>query len=189
MHVFEMETFNDQLYIGTGSFKIGYGVWKADRAVRPYHITPIVTGGAGRGPLMTGVIAMHPFKGCLYVSAVSWYSTNDIPTTEMIRIARNGRWEVVVGRPRMVNDGIYRYPISGLMDGFDNIFMPHIWRIGARRRPLRRHAGLELPAAEQQDLAPGRPVPISSPDCSARCWPASSASTSGRRATGPTGSR
>jgi hypothetical protein len=136
MHVFEMETFNDKLYIGAGSTEVGYSVWKADRAVRPYHIKPILTGGAGRGPLMTGVIAMHPFKGHLYVSAVSWYSTNDIPTTEMIRIARNGRWEVVVGRPRVANDGIYRYPISGLMDGFENVFMPHIWRIESQNGAL-----------------------------------------------------
>lgn len=129
MHVFEMETFDRKLYIGAGSAKKGYSVWRADRSVAPYRLKPIITDGAGRGPKMTGVLAMHVFKGYLYTSAVSWYATDGIPTTEMVRISRNGSWEVVVGRPRVTSDGVNRYPMSGLMDGFENVFMPHIWRM------------------------------------------------------------
>jgi hypothetical protein len=136
MHVFEMETFDGHLYIGAGSSKKGYSVWKAERDVAPYRLKPIITDGAGRGPKMTGVIAMHVFGGHLYVSAVSWYATDDIPTTEMVRIARSGTWEVVVGRPRVAHDHKYRYPISGLMDGFENVFMPHIWRIADQNGAL-----------------------------------------------------
>jgi hypothetical protein len=137
MSAFEMETFNGQLYVGAGSQQTGYSVWKTNRTRPPYRFRPVVTGGAGRGRLMTGVIAMHRFKGHLYVSAVSWYATpNQLPTTEMIRIARDDSWQVTVGRPRVGPDGKYRYPLSGLLDGFDNLFVPHIWRIASQNGTL-----------------------------------------------------
>ena len=72
MHVFEIELYRGGLYIGSGSAKKGYSVWKTKRTSKPFHFKPIVTDGAGRGPKMTGVIAMHVFKDHLYVSAVSW---------------------------------------------------------------------------------------------------------------------
>jgi hypothetical protein len=137
LNVFEMETFNGQLYVGAGSRQTGYSVWRTNHVRRPHRFRAVVTDGAGRGPLMTGVIAMHRFKGRLYVSAVSWYATPEqIPTTEMIRIARDDSWQVVVGKPRVGPDAEYRYPISGLMDGFENVFMPHIWRLGSQNGAL-----------------------------------------------------
>jgi hypothetical protein len=151
--VFEMEPFNRSLYLGTGSHDDGYGVWRMTakplharaaachrsggrrrhrgcRRLVPlrYRVKPIVTGGAGRGYVITSVVSMHVFRHRLYVGASGWYNPSEIPLSEMIRIDRRGRWQVVVGATRNVN-GIPKGPISGLSDGFYNIFAAHFWRM------------------------------------------------------------
>jgi hypothetical protein len=76
---------------------------------------------------VTSVVAMHRFRKRLYVGSSGWYN-EQIPASELIRIGRNGRWQVVVGAPRTVG-GRLKLPISGLSDGFDNVFAAHFWRI------------------------------------------------------------
>jgi hypothetical protein len=132
MHVFELQTFDGDLYVGTGSFNDGYGVYKARHpGPTPYRFEPVVTHGAGMGGRMVSVVSMHPFRGRLYVGAVSWYSAalRELPASELIRIDRHGRWGVVAGDPRPGPDGQRRVPISGLLAGFANIFNSHIWRM------------------------------------------------------------
>jgi hypothetical protein len=130
MHVFELETFDGDLYVGTGSYDRGYGVYKTRRTRAPFRFQPVVTDGAGTGTRMISVVSMHPFRGHLYVAAVTWYNWDrGLPATEMIRIGRQGRWEVVTGDPRPTPDGRVRYPISGLPPGFGNAFNAHIWRM------------------------------------------------------------
>ena len=66
--VYEMSVFNNALYLGAGDQSTGYSVWKTNASGDlPYTITPVVTGGAGRGPIMTSVVSMYPFQGRLYV--------------------------------------------------------------------------------------------------------------------------
>jgi hypothetical protein len=79
---------------------------------------------------MVSVVSMHPFRGHLYVSGVSWYSWDrGLPATELIRIGHRGQWEVVTGNPRPGPDGQTRNPISGLGPGFGNTFNTHMWRM------------------------------------------------------------
>lgn len=130
MYVFELQVFNHRLYVGVGSRQTGYSVYRTGSIGRPYKWTGVLTHGAGRGPVMTGVIAMNVFRGRLYVSAVSWYcDCTSLPTSEIVRINKDDTWQVVVGRPRQTADGRIRRPISGLMDGFENIFVTHVWRM------------------------------------------------------------
>lgn len=89
---------------------------------------PIVTGGAGRGATATSVVSMHVFKSRLYVGSSGWYNNQELPISELIRVDRRGRWQVVAGATRNVH-GTARGPISGLADGFDNIFAGHFWRM------------------------------------------------------------
>jgi hypothetical protein len=96
-------------------------------AVR-YRVTPIVTGGAGRGATVTSVVSMDVFRNRLYVGASGWYNNQGIPVSEMIRVDRHGRWQIVAGANRVIN-GVLRGPISGLGDGFFNIFSAHFWRM------------------------------------------------------------
>jgi hypothetical protein len=135
MHVFELQTFDGHLYFGTGSFDTGYGVYKTPTARVPHRVPwrlkPVVTDGAGVGSGMVSVVAMHPFRGFLYVGAASWYnqSSEELPAAEAIRIGHRGQWEVVTGDPRQGPDGGWRYPISGLPSGFGNAFNSHLWRM------------------------------------------------------------
>jgi len=150
--IFEMQVFHGSLYIGTGDSKAGYGVYRVTthhvrvrvghrgrrhghvhrrrwRRVVRYGVAPIVTGGAGRGTRVTSVVSMGVFKGWLYVGASGWYNNQGIPVSELIRIDRHGHWQVVAGAARTV-DGRPKEPISGLSDGFYNIFAAHFWRMG-----------------------------------------------------------
>jgi hypothetical protein len=132
--VFELATFGGRLYAGTGDRESGYGVWRADRD-RPWRWQPVVVGGAGRGSAITSVVSMAPHGGRLYVGASGWLNSV-FPASELIRVAPDGRWEVVVGNPRLGADGVLRSPLSGLPDGFGNPFNHHFWRMQTFRGAL-----------------------------------------------------
>ncbi|AMV36062.1 hypothetical protein [Planctomyces sp. SH-PL62] len=128
LQVYEMSVFNDSLYFGAGDQSTGYSVWKTKASgALPYAITPVVTGGAGRGPVMTSVVSMYPFQGRLYVGSAGWYSTL-LPSSELIRINPNDTWELIAGNARLAPRGLI-FPLSGLGDGFGNPFNAHIWRM------------------------------------------------------------
>jgi hypothetical protein len=132
--VFELATFGGRLYAGTGDRESGYGVWRADPD-RPRRWEPVVVGGAGRGSTITSVVSLAPYRGRLYVGASGWLNSV-FPASELIRVARDGRWDVIVGNPRRDADGVLRSPLSGLPDGFGNAFNHHFWRMQAFRGAL-----------------------------------------------------
>ena len=137
LSIFEIESFNNNLYLGTGAPSQGYGVWKA--ALGPqgsqFNFSPIVTNGAGRGTEITSVVAMHVYRDRLYVGASGWYSTI-FPGSELIRIAANDSWQLVVGNTRQLPNGSWAFPISGLGDGYGNVFNAHFWRMEDLRGAL-----------------------------------------------------
>jgi hypothetical protein len=133
MAVFEMARFAGRLYAGTGSFDTGYGVYRTD-ARPPYAWRPVVTGGAGRGKTITSVVSMQPYRGRLYVGASGW-STSLYPPSELIRVAPDDSWELVVGNRREVG-GRLLTPVSRLPDGFGNAFNSHFWRMQVYRGAL-----------------------------------------------------
>jgi hypothetical protein len=128
LSVFETEVFNDHLYAGTGDRTLGYGVYEMRPKGSSYTFEPIVTNGAGRGQTATSVVSMHVFKDELYVGSSGWYNEEQLPVSEIIRIDADGTWQVVAGPPRTI-DGVLKVPLSGLGDGFNNIFTAHFWRM------------------------------------------------------------
>jgi hypothetical protein len=132
--VFELATFGGRLYAGTGDREFGYGVWRADTD-RPRRWEPVVVGGAGRGSTITSVVSMAPYRGWLYVGASGWIDSA-FPPSELIRVARDGRWDVVVGNARRDADGVLRSALSELPDGFGNPFNNHFWRMQTFRGAL-----------------------------------------------------
>jgi hypothetical protein len=126
--VFEFDRFNGALYAGTGDRARGYGVYRITRDGSRYRVQPIVTDGAGRGQTVTSVVSMDVFKRRLYVGSSGWYNEESNPVSEIIRIDRTGRWQVVAGAPRTIRGHLIG-PISGLSDGFDNVFAAHFWRM------------------------------------------------------------
>jgi hypothetical protein len=128
--VYELNVFNNLLYIGAGDTTNGYSVSSTNcRGNPPYTLNPVVTDGAGRGAVMTSVVSMYVFNGQLYVGSAGWYSTL-LPSCELIRINPDNSWQVVTGNPRQTNLGML-YPISGLGDGFGNPFNAHVWRMNS----------------------------------------------------------
>jgi hypothetical protein len=132
MSVFEIENFNGALYAGTGDRERGYGLYRISRQRSKYRFEPIVTDGAGRGAAVTSVVSMHAFKGRLYVGSSGWYNEEGAPVSEIIRINRAGGWQVVTGPSRTVRGQLVG-PISGLSDGFNNVFTAHFWRMATYR--------------------------------------------------------
>ena len=126
---YELEVFNNYLYIGAADLKLGYSLWKTKATGKPpYSLTPVVTGGAGRGKTMASVVSMHVFNGDLYVGAAGWDAL--LSPCELIRVNPNDTWDVVVGNQRVdPTTRRMKFPISGLPDGFGNPFNAHIWRI------------------------------------------------------------
>ena len=128
LRVFEMKTFNGKLYVGVGDTLAGYSVWRTSAAGRSPTFTPVVTAGAGRGWEVTSVVSMQVFKDRLYVGSSGWYSAL-FPASELIRINADDSWSLIVGNSRSIGGEKFRHPLSGLPDGFGNIFNAHFWRM------------------------------------------------------------
>ena len=129
--IFEFQTFDGDLYIGTGNKQVGYAVYRAS-SYNPngyFNFRQVVGQGAGRGNQVTSVVSMHVYRNQLYVGSSGWYNQGSIPVSEMIRISSSGRWQVVVGNPRTLPDGQTLYPVSGIYDGFFSPFAAHFWRM------------------------------------------------------------
>lgn len=125
---FELQVFNGHLYAGNGSSaNTGYTVYRTNAESDTPAWTPVVTGGAGMGGNITSVVSMGVYRNQLYVGASGWYNTL-FPASELIAISPNDRWDLVAGTPRRIN-GVMRYPISGLGNGFGNPFNAHFWRM------------------------------------------------------------
>jgi hypothetical protein len=129
---YELEGYNNQLYVGTGDLNIGYSVLRWDTQYTSPFV-PIITEGAGRGDSMASVVVMDVFQNQLYVGSSGWNSGNvadalvDPPQAELIRISADDSWDLVVGDTRDVN-GVRKSPISGQQDGFGNYHNAHLWR-------------------------------------------------------------
>ncbi len=125
---FELQVYNGQLYAGNGSStNTGYSVYRSDASSDTPTWTPVVLNGAGLGGGITSVVSMGVYRNQLYVGASGWYNTL-FPASELITIYPNDQWDLVAGTPRVYN-GVTKYPISGLPNGFGNPFNAHFWRM------------------------------------------------------------
>ena len=64
---------------------------------------------------------MHVYNGQLYVGTAS--------PAEIYRINPDDTWDLVVGTPRQLPSGQWKYPLSGIDEGFNNQFNDHIYRM------------------------------------------------------------
>jgi hypothetical protein len=130
--IFEMAVFNDHIYAGVGNLN-GFQIWKTDATgAPPYHWKQVVTNGGHQGPSNNiAAISMYPFGEWLYIGAgrpSPELDTLEPAPGEVIRIAPDDSWEVVVGDARDTPQG-YKVPISGMGAGFDNPFAMYVWRM------------------------------------------------------------
>jgi hypothetical protein len=137
-----MAVFRDHLYCGTLNSDTGFQVWKTDAAgAPPYKWERVIHEGAGRGNLNQAVVSMCVFNDALYIgtgiSNGGYDRTRLIGPAagEVIRVNKDGSWDLVAGTPRTTASG-HKRPISGLGPGFGNPFAGYIWSMAAHRGAL-----------------------------------------------------
>ncbi len=132
--IFEMGVYDDHLYAGVMNPVTGGELWKTPGGDLPYKWTRVFDRGAGRGPQNEGPGAMCEFKGAFYVACAivngGFHREYKIgpAAAEMLRIWPDDSWDLIVGEPRMTEQGL-KVPLSGYSPGFDNIFNGYIWRM------------------------------------------------------------
>lgn len=132
---FELATFDDYLYIGTGGNAFvdpntpPFEVLKTDASgTPPYSFTTVIADGGHRAFLPSrSVVSMHVFKDQLYVGT-------DRPA-ELYRINADDSWDLIVGAPRQTPNGT-KAPLSGMDAGFDNSNNIHVWRMQSYKNQL-----------------------------------------------------
>ncbi len=131
--VFEMAVFEGHLYANTFNPFEGFEVWKTDAEGNPpFRWQRVLSHGAYRGKLNEGGASMVPFRGHLYVGTGIQNGGYDRiykvgpAAPELIRVAPDDSWELIVGEPRMTPDGV-KVPLSGMGPGFHNPFSGYFW--------------------------------------------------------------
>lgn len=132
MSIFELAVFQHHLYAGTGNLT-GFQIWKTEATGRPpYRWQLVMRHGGQIGPSNNAaVISLCPMGEWLYVGSGRALAIRDRLETapgDVIRIAPDDSWEVVVGDPRDTPQGL-KTPVSGLLAGFDNPFALYVWRM------------------------------------------------------------
>lgn len=124
LQYYEMVVFNGWLYAGTVDLVNGYSVVKTQaQGTAPYTFTTVVPPGAYLFPNPSAyAISLHVFDGRLYVGTTG--------PSELIRINADDTWDLVVGTPRQLPDGTWKYPLSGFGESYDNQFDDIIYRMG-----------------------------------------------------------
>ena len=132
--IFTLFADGHRLYAGTFNLS-GFQIWMSDCLGRPpYKWEKLIDKGAGRGPLNQLVASMNSFGDAIFVGSAIQGGGNDRVNkigpagAELIRINRDGSWDLIVGEPRHV-DGGRREPLSGLRAGFGNLFNGYVWTL------------------------------------------------------------
>ena len=133
--VFEMGTFNGQLYAGTVNPTRGMEIWRTESCdTLPYRWKRVIQRGAWRGVHNELALSMCEFRGALYVGTAvvngGYHRRYAIgpAAAELIRLWPDDSWDLIVGHSRLTPDGL-KYPLSGYSPGFDNLFSGYIWRM------------------------------------------------------------
>jgi len=126
--VFEMHAFNGSLYLGTLDLSAGYSILKTDTSgLPPFSLTTVIPPGAYSTSTPSDyVLSMHVFDDRLFIGTGSFFTP--ARPTEIVRINRDDTWNLVMGESRITPEG-WKFPISGLREGFGNGFNDHIWRM------------------------------------------------------------
>ncbi|MCH7787423.1 MAG: hypothetical protein IIC22_07925, partial [Chloroflexi bacterium] len=121
MKAYQLKAFNDFLYIGTIDTQNGYSIFKTDGEGDPLTFTTIIEKGGYLPSPSIFPLSAAVFKGSLYMGT-------DNPA-EIVRINPDDSWDLIVGTPRQLPDGSWKYPLSGMNEGFNNSLNEHIWRM------------------------------------------------------------
>lgn len=130
----ELVIFQDRVYAGTTNIRRGYQIWYTEgEGAPPYKWKCLLKDGAYRGPSNQFAICSKVFDDHLYMGSAlprlgpRGHQNYGPIAPELIRIAPDNSWELVVGMHRLTPDG-YKAPVSGCGPGFDNPLAQAFWR-------------------------------------------------------------
>lgn len=143
MLVNELAVFEGYLYAGLRHPLHGYAVVRtAAMGQPPYTFDTIIPFGAYRRYIPSHcVLSMEVFHDDLYVGTSN--------PAEIVRIHRDGRWDLIVGARRRIVDRVM-VPLSGMGDGFDDLLNINIARMHVHNGWL--YAGTFNVASKQRNL-------------------------------------
>ncbi len=135
--IFSLAPFNGFLYAGTSNPRRGFEIWKTDASGKPpYRWQRVLAEGASRYSLNHTAATLTEFNGRLYVSSAipglgQDKAENIGPAAaELLRIAPDDSWELVVGTPRFTPDGL-KVPLSLFGPGFNDPENSVFWAMSA----------------------------------------------------------
>lgn len=132
--IFEIIEDGEHLYAGTINNK-GFQLWRTRaEGTPPYAWEPVILDGAGRGSLNQIAVSMAVFNNAIYlgtgIQSGGCDPVNKIGPAgaELLRINRDGGWNIIVGDERNTTDG-HKRPLSGLRAGLGSLFNGIIWKM------------------------------------------------------------
>lgn len=135
--VFALATAHDAVYAGTCHPQLGFQLWRSTGdGTSPEGWEQVLLNGAWRFNHNFAVTAMAEFGGDLYLgTGIAGWGFDEASgvgrtASEVIRVHKDGSWDLVVGAPRFSPDGL-KVPFSGLGPGFNNDFTSAIWCLEA----------------------------------------------------------
>lgn len=117
-----LQAFNDWLYVTVGNPFAGFQLWRTQALGNPpFAWERVLDQGAQRYTLNKAVTAMAVFQNALYLGTgtpETELSPDSAAGAEIIRVFPDGRWELVMGKPRFSPIGL-QVPISAYGPGFN----------------------------------------------------------------------
>lgn len=117
-----LQTFNDWLYATVGNPFAGFQLWRTQAlGDPPFAWEQVLDQGAQRYTLNKAVAAMAVFQNALYLGTgipETELSPDEAAGGEIIRVFPDGRWELVMGKPRFSPIGL-QVPASAYGPGFN----------------------------------------------------------------------
>lgn len=142
LSVNEIAELDGWLYAGTLNIRTGAQLWRCPLDdLRPERWEPVFRDGAGVGPAASIVGAICAFAGHLYVATgLQRQGKEGIDRYgpvggEVLRIAPDGRWDLVCGQNRLTDQG-WRWPLSGLGPSFGAPMARGVWHMAVRKGVL-----------------------------------------------------
>lgn len=133
--IFELHSDSEFIYAGTFNHVEGYQVWRAPASGdAPWCWEMCLEKGAYRGSVNEMVMSFCTFGDAVYVGSGIQNGGYDRwriigpAAVEVVRINRDGGWDLIMGEPRDTPDG-RKLPLSGHGPGFDNLFGGYLWRM------------------------------------------------------------
>lgn len=140
--VFAVGSAHGYVYAGTASEIRGFQLWRTQaKGKAPFKWERVLDDGAFRFNHNYSAATIIEFDGDLYVGTgipgLGYDRVNDVGPSafELIRVHKDGSWDLMVGEPRFTPDGL-KIPLSAWGAGYDDPYNSVLWAMGVHEGQL-----------------------------------------------------